>query len=1415
MRRARRSVLVLLVMALLGALLPPAAHAASGPPCVVYPVPTVANAAGVPVSYWQTGQVAVLEARAYLLEVVPGGCNGYTPTASWSLDLVLSNCSSLRQVLASGSGAVTARDPNAAQLLGRVAFTVPATCPTGSQTNAGRPVQRGPAWLQMTRKVGDEAAGTNARAFGVMTPGAPATPMPVGLVVGGLAPSGLQADPVASLTGAFTHAETDMTMPVRGASLDLWRSYSSNLDRSGTLGRGWTSSFSDSLVVERGVAVTWRSSHGSSTVFPFRSGTAWKRPFASTATLAEASDGTFVVTTEDRWALTFSREGRLLSMADRNGRTITVTRDGAGRVAKVASAGRSLTYAYDASGLLTSVTATGVGGATARTSYSYTGGRLTGVQAPGGVSVAYTYDAAGRLATIRNTASPTPQVSVTYGADGRVVAQKDGNGNQTTWSWDAATTTSSMTDARGGVWKDVYERGWLVRQVDPTGVVTEYTWNDDGTLFRVAGTTGDQTLFDYDDAGHVTTRVDPAGYADTTSYSAGQKEPTSSTDRLGRRTGFSYDSRRNLTKITPPVAAAATSLAYAATTSDLQKRTDPAAGATTFGYDAPTGDLTSTTAPNGDRTTFTVDAFGRLVATTPPAGNVAGASGQWSTRLTRDAAGRVVTVTGPTGVQARYTYDGFGRVATWTDARGGVTAYAYDNAGHVTKVTHPDGAATTRTYDRSGNVATATDEAGRVTTYSYDLANRVTGVSVGGATWRFTYDSNGRRRTVVAPSGRTTTLSWDARSLLTKVDYSDTTPDVTFAYDAAGRRTSMKDGAGTTTYTYDALDRVTSIKRGSDTWSYTWDAAGRLTSRTAPGQTAVAYAYDTVGRLTKVTRGSTVLASYLYDTKASTVTRVQANKVTTTQTFDRDGRLAKAVEKTAAGAVLASTAYVRDPAGNPTRITDASGRATTQVFDKRGRLTAVCYATTTCTGATDYVRYGYDKAGNLVTRTRPSGTTTFVYDAKGRLTSQSGAEGARTYTYDADGNQLSGSGTSYTVNAAGQVATSTRGSASTTYAYTGNGALLRATSGGTTTTFDYDPLSMQLVGERVDGSVTRAYVYGRELTTLVTGSTLTHYSTDELGSVVATRNAGGATQRTYTYEPYGTVKKQTAVSGAVASPLMFTGGRTMNGDADWRLGYRVYHPGTATFTTPDQGGSGDAYRYASGNPAVLADQLGLFSWQNFLQDVNEISGYISAGAGVVAIACTAFVVCMPIAPVAGAIATTGAAVNIASGVAVAAMTCSSDETKGACAGAVQMAAIGLIGARFGGGRLLAATESSAVRASTDALLSTRAAGAGSRLPMTMDTVCSVACKYGVDISDVPVSINKARSGYYGSTSPDGRITLTRSAFTNEEQLARTLAHERFHVDQIRSGAGYPDSYDAANAWEQAASAYEEAWWARQ
>lgn len=96
--------------------------------------------------------------------------------------------------------------------------------------------------------------------------------------------------------------------------------------------------------------------------------------------------------------------------------------------------------------------------------------------------------------------------------------------------------------------------------------------------------------------------------------------------------------------------------------------------------------------------------------------------------------------------------------------------------------------------------------------------------------------------------------------------------------------------------------------------------------------------------------------------------------------------------------------------------------------------------------------------------------------------------------------------------------------------------------------------------------------------------------------------------------------------------------------------------------------------------------------------------------------------------------------------------------------------------------------------------------------MSMDTVNSVASKYGIDISGNDISINKAIVGLRGSTAPDQSITLYRGAFQNEEQLAKTLVHEQYHVADLQAGLPYPTTYDAGSAWEQAAENYANAWW---
>ncbi len=68
-------------------------------------------------------------------------------------------------------------------------------------------------------------------------------------------------------------------------------------------------------------------------------------------------------------------------------------------------------------------------------------------------------------------------------------------------------------------------------------------------------------------------------------------------------------------------------------------------------------------------------------------------------------------------------------------------------------------------------------------------------------------------------------------------------------------------------------------------------------------------------------------------------------------------------------------------------------------------------------------------------------------------------------------------------------------------------------------------------------------------------------------------------------------------------------------------------------------------------------------------------------------------------------------------------------------------------------------------------------------------------------------------GVRGTTAPDETITLGRGAFENEEQPAKTLVHEQFHVSLLQGGMPYPTVYDPSASWEVDAENYASEWWA--
>lgn len=110
-------------------------------------------------------------------------------------------------------------------------------------------------------------------------------------------------------------------------------------------------------------------------------------------------------------------------------------------------------------------------------------------------------------------------------------------------------------------------------------------------------------------------------------------------------------------------------------------------------------------------------------------------------------------------------------------------------------------------------------------------------------------------------------------------------------------------------------------------------------------------------------------------------------------------------------------------------------------------------------------------------------------------------------------------------------------------------------------------------------------------------------------------------------------------------------------------------------------------------------------------------------------------------------------------------------------------------------------------------------GAFGNLEITMQKrkVKEIAEKYGIDLSGITIKIQRSESmlGIPMTGSTDykniGRIDLFPNAFKNEEELVRTLIHEKCHVKQLQKhGVKYVQ--ENLNAMEKEAYAFEEFWY---
>lgn len=964
-------------------------------------------------------------------------------------------------------------------------------------------------------------------------------------------------------SGNLILQENDLQIPGTALNFGWARFYNSREPVTDRLGWGWTGSVGPDIRL-------WSRDTGhvvmagpTGWVKQFRSNGSggYTKPAGVNATLTKHSDSTYTLTwnkSDDKWK--FSSTGYLTEQVSKNGQKITFGYDASSRLTTVTDTrSRVTTFGYNANGRLATVTdpasrVHSYGYNTSATGEAGAGELMTTYTDPAGKATTYAYGGTSGTELRSVTDSTGRKTEFTYDGDRRIATVKRGilgtdPGYTTGYAYNQAGTKCPTTAIGNTV------------VTDPRGKKTTYCWDDKGRVDRVFDALGRERSQKYDSNSNVTfatgTQGTTAGYGSTGTYDSNDNLKTIEQPGTGGQTGqkslFNYD----------PTGTAGN---VGANGFRLTEQTDAQGNKQNYNYDA-TGNLRrvgTVTETNAAQTLVDLDRNGE--------------TGNKCTSITTD--------TGPKGT-LRCSKDGNGHE----------TRYEYNTKGELTKITPPSPSAMplgalTFTYDTLSRPATMTDGKGQKRVFTYDLRDRVTkteffrtdGTLESTVTW--VYDSIGNLSTRTDPKG-TTTYGYNSRNLRTSEAFPGGRNN-TYGYDAAKNLSSFTDGGGTVTYAYNdvnLLSQLTDPQAKITTFGYNDDNS--RTTVTFPNGVVETMSHDRTERIKRIraTKGTSVLTDFEYSYAKGTGESNVRQKVidhrdntTTTWDYDHRGRMKQQrTTSNSTGTVTQSYTYRYDSNTNRLEATDSSNaNPHSYAYNEANELCWV-YVGTSSNGCSS----------------PPTGATTFQYDRNGNTTSSSDGY---SFAYNASNQTTSITPPGGSANAIG-------------YFGVGQGEIESRTG---------ETYSNSLLGLMQDGG--ERYVRDNQGQPLIWNDNgvwnyLLH-DNHPGSTVAATDGAGTATSR-YTYDPFGVVK---SVSGS-QSELLFADGQYHSGLKLYRFGERWYNPALGRWTQQDplhrpfDPTDANRYAYVGGDPVNGADPSGLLTVSVDI-DVGIPGTNLSVGGGV-------------------------------------------------------------------------------------------------------------------------------------------------------------------------------------------------------
>ncbi|MBN2449513.1 MAG: VCBS repeat-containing protein, partial [Lentisphaeria bacterium] len=745
---------------------------------------------------------------------------------------------------------------------------------------------------------------------------------------------------------------------------------------------------------------------------------------------------------------------------------------------------------------------------TGRDNYAYTVGIDSGLESitdPAGNTLAFNASGINHSAGLG--------VVFTRDAQNRITRITDPAGGELTYTYDAYGDLVAFTNTEGGVMQYVYDADHnLIKIIDPRGnVLQSNEFDDEGRLRAIIGPDGTATTFDhdlgtnteivtdrlgnsttykYDAAGNIIETIDSEGGVHKATFDANGNR-TSATDPLGNTTTFEYDAFNQMTRRVDPLGNE-WNYTYDAD-GNVTGETDPEGNVKAWTYNA-SGNLLTLDDGAGGQVVQTYDAAGNLASFTDLSGNVHS--------MTVDGTGRLTSWTGPYGVPNTVQVNTMGRITKEqyvVDTPGGPETVTYDytvdGSGNVTKVQGPHGAVTNIGYDEAGAYSSLGDAAGNTANLDYATSGRLSSVAFsGGNSIAYEYDAEGRPTRTASADGRVTERQYDSIGRPTYIKRPDGTVE-RHTYDLAGRVATTTDSYGqVSSFEYDKAGRATKVIHplGAQ-FAMEYDGNSFLTATVDPTGIRTEFDRDAKGRATEVRYANGAAMGMAYDGEGNLVERTDGLGRKTTWTYDGTGQLAEVKD-----ALNQTTAYERSIEGTLKKVIQANGAETTLEHDRLRRLTKQTLplgqsetrtydASGRIASRTDFAgqtaTYLYDATGNLASREAEDGTDhAFTYSLAGKMLTATNEHGTWQFEYDAFGRysritEPGGRQVAYTYDVAGKVTRITTPQGNTDYAYDELGRLVSLVDpDGRTSTWTYDAASRLTAATHANGTTT-AYTY--------------------------------------------------------------------------------------------------------------------------------------------------------------------------------------------------------------------------------------------------------------------------------------------------------------------------------------------------